>query len=87
VQIPITNNLEGILRFEYIYKLEVSKIMHIIWNKQHPENLNPENLHKDIFPSFQHDRSTRPSSFSMFSTPLLRTSKLKQSLLSVLKGN
>jgi len=67
----------GILKFEDIYKLEVAKIMHTIWNKQHPENLSQ--YFTKI--SSQHDRSTHSSS-PMFSTPLLKTLKLQQSHLS-----
>ena len=73
---PSYTNLK-ILKFHELYQFEVTKIMHILYHKQHPSNLN-QYFTKSCL---RHSHRTRNSTSLLFTVPLTKSTKLQQSFL------
>ena len=73
---PSYTNLK-ILKFHELYQFEVAKIMHILYHKQHPTNLN-QYFTKSCL---RHSHRTRNSTSLLFTVPLTKSTKLQQSFL------
>ena len=68
---PSYTNLK-ILKFHELYQFEVAKIMHILYHKQHPSNLN-QYFTKSCL---THSHRTRNSTSLLFTVPLTKSTKL-----------
>ena len=74
--IPYYETLD-ILKLDELYNFEVTKIMYHIYHKAHPPNLTRDFIKVNQ----RHSLVMRRSNSRMFTTPLLKTTRLQQSFL------